>query len=294
MEGFTIGTVTATATDPAGNTSEFSLAVTNQYIPPLIVNDPGDAPLDPSMGSGETVFGTITLRSAIEQANIDDISGELIGFTYPMDISVFSQLDTITAAGLTIDGSTSGGDVELSGSSIFDGIVIGSSGDTIENLQINGFNNGIRDFGGSNLIQNNFVFDNNSNGVEVQGASDDQIVEDTITSNLENGVLLSGASANVIGAPGEGDLLSGNGGSGLLILGGDNNLVQGNFLVGTGRHGRVSCLAMRAESKSALFPLAIRSAEPAWGPETSSRETLETASSCRWVILVPRVPVRLT
>ena len=101
--------VTATATDPAGNTSEFSPLTACQFITShlpgsYIVNDPGDDPLDPFMGPGETSSGTITLRSAIEQANLDGILGESIGFAFPMDISVSSQLDAITAPDVTIDG----------------------------------------------------------------------------------------------------------------------------------------------------------------------------------------------
>ncbi len=40
------------------------------------VNDSGDAPLDPSKGPAETSNGTISLRSAIQQVDIDG-SGEI-------------------------------------------------------------------------------------------------------------------------------------------------------------------------------------------------------------------------
>jgi hypothetical protein len=234
--------VTATATDPAGTTSGFSLATYVAPPPPppatYLVNDPGDEPLDPNFGDGLTSSGTITLRSAIEQVNIDDISGESIGFAFPMDISVNSQLDAITAPGVTIDGS---GPVEISGSFGYDGLVIDSSGNTIENLQIDGFNNGIDDYVGSNVIRDNVIFDNSvgiyeaplfqfqPGGVTTYPA-DDQILGNTVTDNSSDGVFLYDASANVVGAPGDGNVISRNGGPGVEVLGGGDNLVQANFI----------------------------------------------------------------
>ncbi len=187
--------ITATATDPAGDTSEFSAPILCQFVAPYVVNDPGDEPLDPSVGPGETYLGTITLRSAIEQVNIDGNSGSpsgFIGFASPMDIDVYSQLDTITAPGVTIDGSTYGGNVDLMGSPNYDGLVLGGSGDTIENLNIQGFINGIDDdSGGSNVIEDNTISGNTGDGINIQGASNDQIVENSITSNLDDGVAVS-------------------------------------------------------------------------------------------------------
>ncbi len=241
----TEASITATATDPAGNTSELSLGIPNQVIT-YAVNDPGDAPLDPSVGPGKTSSGTITLRSAIEQANIDYFNtrsaGETIGFISALDISVSSQLDTITAAGLTIEGGTAGGPVVISGGPGYDGLVIGSSGNTIENLQIDGFNNGIDDTGGSNVIADNLVFDNNGDGIKIQGSSHDQILGNTVTSNVVDGVFLSNASGNVIGAPGDGNVISGNGpvvsgiGYGVDLENSVDNLVQAN-LIGTDATG---------------------------------------------------------
>ena len=70
-----------------------------------IVDDSSDLPLDSAKGPGETANGTITLRSAIQQVDIDG-SGS-IGFASPITIMT-SGLPTITANGVKIDGGSLG------------------------------------------------------------------------------------------------------------------------------------------------------------------------------------------
>jgi hypothetical protein len=95
------------------------------------VNDPGDAPLDPMKGPAETSSGTITLRSAIEQVDIDGHGS--ITFNGAMTVSVGSQLPSVTAADVTIDGGKIGS-VVITGGPLFNGLVIDGGGGVVENL----------------------------------------------------------------------------------------------------------------------------------------------------------------
>ena len=214
------------------------------------VNDPGDAPLDPDKGPAETSSGTVTLRSAIEQVNDD--GGGLIAFAGPMTISIGSQLDALTAPGVTIDGGTSGS-VVITGGSGFDGLVLDGGGATIQNLVVDDFGEvgiylessgntiqnddvgtnalgtsamgndfGISDSVGHNIIQQNLISGNSSVGIALYGASDDQVV------------------ANFIGTDVTGTKALGNEGGGVSIYGGasgntiggttasDRNIISGN------------------------------------------------------------------
>ncbi len=164
-----------------------------------IVNDPGDAPLDSAVGAGETATGTITLRSAIEQVNIDD-SGS-ITFGSAMTISVESQLDPITAAGVTIDGGSQGS-VVISGASGYDGLVIKGGGATIENLVFESFLVGVVLQSSQNTIEDDDigpdVANSNAGGNVMAGledtSSDNTIQDNLVDDNLGVGILLDGAS----------------------------------------------------------------------------------------------------
>ncbi|MCH9647852.1 MAG: hypothetical protein K0U98_06405 [Deltaproteobacteria bacterium] len=95
-----------------------------------------------------------------------------------------------------------------------------------------------------NLIHDNLISGNEVHGVVLSGAATgNELLRNTIgldstgsaaVPNLEQGVLIVGASGNVIGLPGEGNLISGNGpgdtGSGIHLSGSgtQNNLIQGN------------------------------------------------------------------
>ena len=119
-----------------------------------VVNDSGDALLDPSIGPGETANGTITLRSAIEQINMD--GGGSITFASAMTISVNSALDPVTA-GVTIDGGSAGLGRDQRDHSGYNGLVIEGGGATIQNLEIESFLVGIVLQSSQNTIQYNDI-----------------------------------------------------------------------------------------------------------------------------------------
>jgi titin len=204
-----------------------------------IVNDSGDLPLDPPKGPGMTINGTITLRSAIEQVNIDG-SGS-ISFAQAMTISPASPLDTITASGVTIDGGTVGS-VVIQGCSESSGLVIQGGGATIENLVIDDFRckvDGIDLKSANNLIQNNYI------GIDASGSSaagnyngihdttgSNTIRDNVVSGNLAMGILLSGGSAdqiygNLIGTDATGKIALGNTDSDIYINQSDGNTIGG-------------------------------------------------------------------
>ncbi len=233
------------------------------------VNNAGDLPLDSNKGPAETVNGTITLRSAIEQINIDG-SGS-ITFSGAMTINVGSQLDPITASGVTIDGGTVGS-VVISGGAGMTGLAINGGDATIKNLVINAFGDdaiwlnsagntvqndyigtnasgssavangvGILDTGGSNIIKNSVISGNLLGGIGLVGCSNDLLTGDMIgtnaagtsaISNVGNGLLIdNGATNNTIGGTTATarDILSGNTLCGIQIYG---NGSSGNIIEG--------------------------------------------------------------
>ena len=106
-----------------------------------IVDDPGDFPLDIQNGPAETENGTITLRSAIEQVNID--GGGSIGFASAITITPFTPYDPITARNVAIVGP---GTVVIDGSNIPNpygsynsGFTLLGDHDTLQDLVVHGF-----------------------------------------------------------------------------------------------------------------------------------------------------------
>jgi titin len=223
------------------------------------VNDPGDGPLDPTKGPAETSSGTITLRSAIEQVDID-VHGS-VTFSGAMTISLGSKLDAISAAGVTISGGQTGS-VVITGGPGFNGLVIEGGGATIANLVLGGFgkaaislnssNNtvqndyvgtdasgaaavanqyGIADTVGRNVIGTNLISGNSSVGIFLDGAVGDRVAGNFIGTdksgteplpNSEGGIdIQDAAAANTIGGvtTAARNVISGNGGDGVDIVG---------------------------------------------------------------------------
>ena len=233
------------------------------------VNSPGDLPLDTMMGPAETADGTITLRSAIEQINIDGTGS--ITFSGAMTINVGSQLDAITASGVTIDGGTVGS-VIISGGAGMTGLAIDGGGANIKNLVINGFGDdaiwldsagntvqndyigtdasgssavangvGILDTSGDNTIMNSDASGNSLGGIGLDGASNDQLTGDMIGTNVAgtaaipnvgDGILIeNSATNNTIGGTTATarDIVSGNTLCGIQIYGSGSS---GNLIEG--------------------------------------------------------------
>jgi Bacterial Ig-like domain (group 3) len=191
-----------------------------------VVNDSGDAALDSAVGPAETSDGTITLRSAIEQVNID--GGGTINFAEAMTINPASPLPDIGAPA-EIDGTTAPGYeagtpvIMLNGNGVTSyGLTLAGSGITIQGLAIGKFTiSGIDVGGNSNTILGTNLGTNqaassaepNGDGIDVNG-SDNTIGgvtasdRDVISGNDADGVYIVGAATgNVV----EGDYIGING-----------------------------------------------------------------------------------
>lgn len=223
--------ITATLTDPSGNTSEFSNCVRVHYE----VANTNDSGVD-------------SLRQAIIDANnnggADGISFAIAG-TDVHTITPASPLPLITDQ-LTIDGYTQPGsspntlatgnnaqprillDGSLAGANA-DGLRVHANSSTVRGLIINRFSgNGITlgDFnnaGFSNMIEGNFI-GTDSGGIQDLG-------------NGGHGVFAR-SSSNTIGGttPGARNLISGNNASGISIGAYSGNVVRGNY-IGTDKAG---------------------------------------------------------
>jgi hypothetical protein len=177
----------------------------------------------------------------------------------PGVIAVLSELPHISVNDLTIDAVGRG--VILDGSNlppdITKGLILHANNSTIQGLQVQGFHqdgivlNGAKNslIGGDRLTgEGNVIGDNGWAGIRLSGtATYNNVIAGNIVGadasgmvampNGENGIRVeSGAHDNTIGGllAGHGNLISGNAGSGIVILGpgSDRNLIQGN-LIGT-------------------------------------------------------------
>ena len=209
--------------------------------------------------------GPGTLRQALTDAQAGDvITFDPVVFppSVPVTIPLRSGLPTIIANAMTIDASNAGVILDGNGASDTSGLHIeGADSVTIRGLQVLNFRGygielnkaarnavigGSRTTGAAPLGQGNLISGNWEDGVVIQdpGTSANRVMGNIIGADLtgtrvmangQNGVIITvGASDNVVGgtAPGEGNLISGNGQAGVLIQtsGTSANRVLGNII----------------------------------------------------------------
>ena len=240
--GFGPGTFYATATDPAGNTSEFSPGVAGAAPSPLVVTTTADD-------------GTGSLRAAITYANenpgLDTITFD-IPITGIQTIGPLSALPTITDP-VVIDGYSqpgskpndmAGGDdaillIEIDGEDAgkVDGLTIAAGGSTVRGLSINGFSAGagihLTGLGGD-TIAGDFL------GIDLGG--DGQTFANPVARANNVGVQVETANNTVGGtSPADRDVVSGNTFIEVYLIGtgATGNTVDGDY-VGTNPAGTAS------------------------------------------------------
>ena len=201
--------------------------------------------------------GTGTLREALETVRpgtVIQFSKDIFPKNTPTTITLFSSLPDLNIDNITIDGSNAG--VILDGSNLFDGesgIKIHSSNNVILGMQIIGFPDfGILIEGGAknNIIggtgngEGNVIGWNNRNGISIweEGTDDNRIIGNHIgidadgknhLSNQEHGIYIAdNAKGTVIGGDykKEGNIISGNAGSGIYIDNATETLIRGNII----------------------------------------------------------------
>ncbi|UCF31628.1 MAG: right-handed parallel beta-helix repeat-containing protein [bacterium] len=230
--------LSATATDPSNNTSEF--AANNVVV----------SPCPTVVFTGDLGLGS--LRECINYANANP--GTTISFDIPdtspnyvtsgadswWRISPGSNLPAITAPGTVIDGSTQtanrgntnslGPEIEIDGSGAgigVDGLVIGNPGENsaVRGLAVGNFSrSGISLLVGGNLIAGNYI------GLEPDGTT--LAGNNTSATALQGGIRIQSAGNTVGGAASsDRNVISGNILAGIVITGGaTGNQVIGNYI----------------------------------------------------------------
>ena len=265
--------ITATATSPTGNTSEFSMAIGTDT---LVVDTTSDA----SNGTVTSIAallanrgadGLISLREAIAATNgsANGAAPDQIVFNIApsgvQTITVASALPQITGA-VIINGTSEPGFagtplIEINGNNaVTDALVLnaGGSGSTIQGLAINRFTGNAIQLNGSsnNVIKGNFIGTNaagtaglgNRVGVDITGTATNNVIGGTtaadrnlISANTNDGLTIRGVGAsnnlvrgNYIGLDVTGTVDLGNSAQGLSIWAGATNNTIGGTAAGAG------------------------------------------------------------
>jgi len=198
----------------------------------------------------EDGLGNCTLRAAIEQANaisgLDTINFNIAG-SGPHTFQPTSALPTITDP-VFIDGTT---EPDFAGSPIIEldgtnagtntnGLHITAGGSTLKGLVINRFEGvGIRILSnGGNYIQRNHIGTDPIGTIDLGNGRHGISIGIFSTNASANGNYI-GTNGDGINDTSEGNLISGNGGNGILIANSDDNTIAGNF-IGTDATGEVA------------------------------------------------------
>ena len=205
----------------------------------FIVDNPGDAPAD-----SVPVFFPRTLRAAIQCANftpaLDEIRFVAVGLIRPA-----SALPNISQP-ILLDGRLGTAKIILDGSlipppppgSAYLGLAVVGGASTVTDIEIKNFpSGGILLRGNNNVIRRCDIHNNGRLGLNLNAASSNRIVQNTIYGNAGQGMsLLVGSNgnridSNLIGTP-DGFTRSPNNGTGVLIETRNNilldNVISGN------------------------------------------------------------------
>lgn len=231
--------ISATATDPFGNTSEFStntLAVLAQTGGTFTVVNTNDS-------------GPGSLRQAILEVNAASTIGDQIQFAITnlsTTISPASALPAIADA-VTIDGYTQSGALANTSPQAFNGVV---------RVRLAGASagagaNGLVLVGGSSTVRGLMITGFNGDGIEISGLGGNTVEGCVIgldaagadQGNGANGIYITGSSNNIIGGAtlAARNVISGNNGGGIEMVGDRawNNQILNN-LIGSDQTGTVA------------------------------------------------------
>lgn len=220
-----------------------TIAVANAVDTTVVVNTAadvadGDASSIDALLADRGADGLVSLREALLAANASANAGtpDRIHFAIPGAgphvIGVLTTLPSVTDP-VVIDATTQPGYagaplVQLDGAGgAGDGLRLAAGGSTVRGLAITAFGgSGIAASGDGNRIQGNYV------GVDPSGNAG--------AGNGDYGVLLA-SGGNVVGGAGLGErnVVSGNAVDGIAVLGGSDNVIQGNY-VGTDASGTLA------------------------------------------------------
>ena len=249
--------VTATA-NGADDTQLISVTVTdvshNLVVTTIADLSDGDVSSAEALNVSKGVDGAISLREAITAANNSTETVTIsfnIGGGGPQTIAVGTAGLPIITDSVILDATTQPGYsgtplITLDGSAVpaasgINGITIRADDSTVKGFIVINFPDegieidGSTGFGDNNTIQNNWV------GIDKDG---------NVAANTEHGIMISaGADGNQIGGAGlnEGNVVAGNGFSGVIINeDSNNNILEGNIIglkadgmtvAGNGNHG---------------------------------------------------------
>jgi hypothetical protein len=184
---------------------------------------------------GTDLTGTLDLGNSLDGALINGAPGATVG-----GIGAGNVISGNDQNGVEISGSAATGTLVQGNFIGTDGtgrVVVGNSRDGVV---VNGA--ALNTIGGTASGMRNLISGNGGNGIQILGDSTHIVVQGNYIGpdltgsaslgNAAEGVLVNGCHTNPIGgtAAGAGNLISGNGLDGIVILGAGGNLVQGNYI----------------------------------------------------------------